>query len=61
MTGPHDTPSLDDVIEPEGNPTRDRTQHAKDPHPSDEMEAYAVSRRVNRPANNEPSVMEPAA
>ena len=31
------------------------------PYPSDEMEAYAVSRRVNRPANNEPSVIEPAA
>ena len=37
MTGPHDTPSLDDVIEPEEHPTRDRTQHAKDPHPSDEV------------------------
>src|SRR5829696_1537491 len=31
------------------------------PYPSDEMEAYAVSRRVNRPLNNEPSVVEPAA
>ena len=31
------------------------------PYPSDEMEAYAVSRRVNKPANNEPSVLEPAA
>ncbi len=29
--------------------------------PSEEMEAYAVSRRVNKPANNEPSVVEPAA
>ena len=31
------------------------------PYPSDEMEAYAVSRRVNKPANNDPSVVEPAA
>ena len=31
------------------------------PYPSEAMEAYAVSRRVNRPANNEPGVVEPAA
>ena len=31
------------------------------PYPFDEMEAYPVSRRVNNPANNEPSVVEPAA
>ncbi len=31
------------------------------PYPSDEMEAYPVNRRVNKPANNEPSVVEPAA
>jgi putative SOS response-associated peptidase YedK len=31
------------------------------PYPSEEMKAYAVSRRVNRPSNNEPSVIEPAA
>ncbi len=31
------------------------------PYPSDAMEAYMVSRRVNRPSNNEPSVVEPAA
>ncbi len=31
------------------------------PYPSKEMQAYPVSRRVNKPANNEPSVMEPAA
>jgi hypothetical protein len=36
MTAPDDRPTLDDVIEPEEHPTRDRTQHAKDPHPSDE-------------------------
>ena len=36
MTAP-DTPNLDDVIQPEEHVTRDRTQHAKDPHPSDEV------------------------
>ncbi len=25
------------------------------PYPSEEMKAYPVSRRVNRPSNNEPS------
>ena len=37
MTGPHDTPDLDDVIQPEENVSRDRTQHAKDPHPDAEV------------------------
>jgi hypothetical protein len=37
MTTPDDTPTLDDVMQPEETPTRDRTQHAKDPHPSDEV------------------------
>ncbi len=37
MTSPHDQPNLDDVMETEENPTRDRTQHAKDPHPNDEV------------------------
>jgi hypothetical protein len=37
MTSPHDEPSLDDVILPEEPVTRDRTQHAKDPHVSDEV------------------------
>ncbi|TFV75525.1 hypothetical protein E4P39_10845 [Blastococcus sp. CT_GayMR19] len=37
MTGPNDRPTLDDVIQPEESVTRDRTQHAKDPHPSDEV------------------------
>ncbi len=37
MTGPHDRPTLDDVMDPEEHPTRDRTQHAKDPHPDDEV------------------------
>ena len=31
------------------------------PFPAEAMEAYAVSRRVNKPSNNEPGVMEPAA
>jgi hypothetical protein len=37
MTAPDDGPTLDDVMETAENPTRDRTQHAKDPHPSDEV------------------------
>jgi hypothetical protein len=37
MTAPDDRPTLDDVIEPEEHVTRDRTKHAKDPHPSDEV------------------------
>ena len=37
MTSPHDEPTLDDVIVPEESVTRDRTQHAKNPHPSDEL------------------------
>jgi hypothetical protein len=37
MTEANDRPDLDDVLTPEENVTRDRTQHAKDPHPSDEV------------------------
>ena len=37
MTAPHDGPTLDDVMDTEESPTRDRTQHAKDPHPGDEV------------------------
>jgi hypothetical protein len=37
VTEHQDRPSLDDVIEPQEHPTQDRTQHAKDPHPSDEV------------------------
>ncbi len=37
MTEPNDAPTLDDVIETEENVPRDRTQHAKDPHLSDEV------------------------
>lgn len=40
MTGPNDGPTLDDVIVPEESVTPDRTQHAKDPHPSDEVLAH---------------------
>ena len=36
MTGPHDRPTLDDVIEPQESAPRDRQEHAKDPHLSDE-------------------------
>jgi putative SOS response-associated peptidase YedK len=31
------------------------------PYPADAMEAYAVSRRVNKPSNNEPSILESVA
>lgn len=44
MTAAHDTPSLDDVIEPQETPTRDRTQHAKDPHPGDEVLEHRTER-----------------
>ena len=37
MTGPHDEPTLDDVIVPETAAPRDRQEHAKDPHLSDEV------------------------
>jgi putative SOS response-associated peptidase YedK len=30
------------------------------PYPAETMEAYPVSRRVNKPSNNEPGVVEPA-
>jgi hypothetical protein len=36
MTSPHDEPTLDDVITPTESAPRDRAQHAKDPHLSDE-------------------------
>ena len=36
MTSPHDEPTLDDVIVPEEQAPRDRREHAKDPHLSDE-------------------------
>jgi hypothetical protein len=36
MTSPHDEPTLDDVIDPAEQAPADRSQHAKDPHLSDE-------------------------
>ena len=37
MTGPHDRPTLDDVIDPEVSAPRDRQQHGKaDPRPNDD-------------------------
>ena len=57
------------VLHPENygvwlDPDFDEKDPLKDflkPFPSEEMEAYMVSRRVNKPSNNEPSVVEPAA
>ena len=36
MTSPHDEPTLDDVMIPTESAPRDRQEHAKDPHLSDE-------------------------
>jgi hypothetical protein len=36
MTSPTDQPNLDDVMTPEESAPRDRSEHAKDPHLSDE-------------------------
>ena len=36
MTQPHDRPTLDDVMATEESAPRDRQEHAKDPHLSDE-------------------------
>jgi len=36
MTSPTDQPNLDDVMIPEESAPRDRSEHAKDPHLSDE-------------------------
>jgi hypothetical protein len=36
MTSPDDEPTLDDVMIPEESAPRDRSEHAKDPHLSDE-------------------------
>jgi hypothetical protein len=36
MTSPQDQPNLDDVMTPEESAPRDRQEHAKDPHLSDE-------------------------
>ena len=60
MTSPNDRPTLDDVIQPEEHVTRDRTQHAKDSHPSDdvlehrtELERQAVGSDDANPAGAE--------
>jgi hypothetical protein len=38
MTGPHDRPSLDDVMDTEESAPRDRHEHGKaDPRPDDEV------------------------
>ena len=44
MTSPNDGPTLDDVMETQEHPTRDRAQHPKGPHPSDEV----LERRTER-------------
>ena len=44
MSSPHDEPTLDDVIIPEEPVVRDRSEHAKDPHLSDE----ALERRTEQ-------------
>jgi hypothetical protein len=36
MTSPHDEPTLDDVMPTTESAPRDRAEHAKDPHLSDE-------------------------
>jgi hypothetical protein len=36
MTSPDDEPTLDDVLTPTESAPRDRAEHAKDPHLSDE-------------------------
>ena len=41
--------------------TPERRDAVLAPHPAEEMEAVAVSRLVNSPANDEPSCLEPAS
>jgi hypothetical protein len=57
MTSPHDEPTLDDVMIPEESAPRDRSEHAKDPHLSDEalehrteLERQAVGSDDAKPA-----------
>ena len=45
-------------LEPE-NDDREELLSMLAPYPAEEMEAYPVSKRVNRPANDEPGVLEP--
>ena len=52
-------PDLYDAwLEPE-NDDRKELLSMLTPYPAEEMEAYPVSKRVNRPANDEPGVLEP--
>ena len=51
-------PDLYDAwLEPD-NEDREELLSMLAPYPAEEMEAYPVSKRVNRPANDEPSVLE---
>ena len=53
-------PELYDAwLEPD-NDDREELLSMLTSYPAEEMEAYPVSKRVNRPANDEPSVLEPA-
>ena len=45
-------------LEPD-NDDREELLSMLTPYPAEEMEAYPVSKRVNRPANDEPGVLEP--
>ena len=52
-------PELYDAwLEPD-NDDREELLSMLTPYPAEEMEAYPVSKRVNRPANDEPGVLEP--
>lgn len=52
-------PDLYDAwLEPD-NDDREELLSMLTPYPAEEMEAYPVSRRVNRPANDDQSVLEP--
>ncbi len=52
-------PELYDAwLEPD-NDDREELLSMLAPYPAEEMETYPVSRRVNRPANDEPGVLEP--
>ena len=53
------SPELHEVwLDPE-NDDREELLSMLAPYPAEEMEAYPVSRRVNRPANDDPGVLQP--
>ena len=52
-------PDLYDVWLDPDNDDREELLSMLVPYPAEEMEAYPVSKRVNRPANDEPGVLEP--